>query len=128
MIPRKKDPVNTPITVQWPGTTDVTYYSYFPGFYYRTNSGLYIDKLDNITVTNEKTGEQVKIYQYDNSGDTGNTSITRYFKHDGSFKDALDNPIEPEYTYSYAQNLRFLHTDESLKDVWNTHYMSNGPQ
>jgi hypothetical protein len=65
MIKRKNDPIDTPITVQWSDDLGTTYYSYFSGFYYSTNSGLYIDKIGNVSVTNEYTGEKVNLYQYD---------------------------------------------------------------
>ena len=59
MLPRKNDPKNTPITVKWGNPT--TYISFFPGFYYSTESGVYIDKLNNIKVIDESTEQEIDI-------------------------------------------------------------------
>jgi hypothetical protein len=59
MLPRKNDPKNTPITVKWGNPT--TYISFFPGFYYSTESGVYIDKLNSIKVIDESTEQKIDI-------------------------------------------------------------------
>lgn len=59
MLPRKNDPKNTPITVKWGNPT--TYISFFPGFYYSTESGVYIDKLNSIKVIDESTEQEIDI-------------------------------------------------------------------
>lgn len=105
MLPRKIDPVDTPITVKWfDAELGDTYYSYFSGFYYRTQSGLYIDRLKNITVTNETTNQQVPLLLYDNPEDVS-TSIDCYY-----FNQIGDSDTQPEYVYDYGLNVKFLNT------------------
>jgi hypothetical protein len=55
MLQRATDPIDTPYTVK---LNDDKFETYFPGFYYTTDSGIYIDKvtcqlmdeIDNIDV------------------------------------------------------------------------------
>ena len=61
MLPRKNDPKNTPITVKWNHPV-TNYKSFFPGFYYSTDSGIYIDYLKNIKVIDESTGKEVSLH------------------------------------------------------------------
>lgn len=60
MIPRGKVPFDTPFTYKLIDS-GVNYYSFFPGFYYTTKSGIYIDQLD-IKVIDEATGMALPLY------------------------------------------------------------------
>ena len=71
MINRTKDPVDVPYTYKYKNGGNITYYSFFPGFYYTTESGIYVDKL-KINVIDESTG-QVKPLHY-LKGDTTGTA------------------------------------------------------
>lgn len=72
MLPRKNDPKNTPITVKWTSPS-TRYRSFFPGFYYSTDSGIYIDKLKNIRVVDENSGKDVSLSIYNGSIDRKST-------------------------------------------------------
>ena len=54
ILPRK-DGLTVPITFK----ESTNYTTYFPGFYYSTDSGLYIDKLSNIKVIDESTNGDI---------------------------------------------------------------------
>jgi hypothetical protein len=52
MLPRKYEPLNVPYTdYNQPSRT------YIPGFYYKTDCGIYITKLNNIKVINDQSGK-----------------------------------------------------------------------
>ena len=72
MLPRKNDPKNTPITVKW-NSPATRYRSFFPGFYYSTDSGIYIDKLKNVRVVDENSGKDVSLSIYNGSIDRKST-------------------------------------------------------
>lgn len=55
MIPRSSEPYNTPITHKYYAGGIAKYRTYFPGFYYSTDSGIYIDKLKDVQVIDENT-------------------------------------------------------------------------
>ena len=57
ILPRK-DGLAVPITFK-DYTDSVNYITYFPGFYYSTDSGLYIDTLSNIKIIDESTNENI---------------------------------------------------------------------
>lgn len=57
ILPRK-DGLTVPITFK-DYTDSVNYITYFPGFYYSTDSGLYIDKLSNIKIIDESINEDI---------------------------------------------------------------------
>lgn len=57
ILPRK-DGLTVPITFK-DYTDSVNYTIYFPGFYYSTDSGLYIDTLSNIKIIDESTNENI---------------------------------------------------------------------
>lgn len=62
ILPRKNDPKNTPITlksIESNGT--INYKSFFPGFYYSTESGIYVDKINSIRIIDESTGRPVNL-------------------------------------------------------------------
>ena len=62
LLPRSTDPYYTPITLKsYDSDGSHHYYTFFTGFYYTTNSGIYIDKLKNIKVINENTGQSMPI-------------------------------------------------------------------
>lgn len=56
IINRAKDPLDVPYTYKYKNSGNVIYYSFFPGFYYTTESGIYVDKL-KINVIDESTGQ-----------------------------------------------------------------------
>ena len=73
MLPRQVDPHNTPITYK---TTDNNYYTFFPGFYYYTDSGLYIEQI-NAKVIDESTGKEVTlIYPFDENKSFGRFDLS----------------------------------------------------
>ena len=57
ILPRK-DGLTVPITFK-DYADSVNYITYFPGFYYSTDSGLYIDTLSNIKIIDESTNENI---------------------------------------------------------------------
>lgn len=57
ILPRN-DGLTVPITFK-NYTDSVNYTTYFPGFYYSTDSGLYIDKLSNIRIIDESTNKDI---------------------------------------------------------------------
>ena len=57
ILPRK-DGLTVPITFK-DYADSVNYITYFPGFYYSTDSGLYIDKLSNIRIIDESTNKDI---------------------------------------------------------------------
>jgi hypothetical protein len=67
MIPRFKYPHNVPytykhLTLSANGETkNVNYYSYIPGFYYTTDSGIYIDYFVS-EIIDEATGKPLTLY------------------------------------------------------------------
>jgi hypothetical protein len=61
MISRQESPFNVPYTYKVTESGKKPhYYTYFPGFYYTTNSGIYIDKVVS-TVTEELSGQAVDL-------------------------------------------------------------------
>lgn len=61
MISRQESPFNVPYTYKViESGKKPRYYTYFPGFYYTTNSGIYIDKVVS-TVTEELSGQAVDL-------------------------------------------------------------------
>ena len=67
MLERAVSPHNTPYTVK---LNDNEYEIYFPGFYYSTNSGIYVDNVQ-CSVLNELSGELIPIItQVDSNGST----------------------------------------------------------
>ena len=67
MIPRFKSPYNVPYTYKHfepsvdGGIQNLNYYSYIPGFYYTTNSGIYIDHFAS-EIIDEATGQPLTLY------------------------------------------------------------------
>lgn len=62
MLPRKEKPYDTPITLKtFNEKNQGEYCVLFPGFYYSTESGIYIDKLKNIRLIDESTSDTVDI-------------------------------------------------------------------
>jgi hypothetical protein len=56
MLPRESFQNNVPYTYkQYNSDNTADYYSYIPGFYYKTKSGIYVNKLE-ITVKDTQTG------------------------------------------------------------------------
>lgn len=72
MIQRGVSPYNTPYTIK---KGEDEYEVYFPGFYYSTDSGVYVASIEN-TLLNNKTGELCDLTPI--QGDK-NTSLTQYF-------------------------------------------------
>lgn len=69
IIPRETEPYNVPFTYkQYNQDNSVKYYSYVPGFYYKTRSGIYVNKL-NISFKDIQTGDLLTCYQAGNSKD-----------------------------------------------------------
>jgi hypothetical protein len=60
IINRADKPFDVPYTYKQKNNGNVTYYSFFPGFYYTTESGIYVDKL-KINVINESTGQTLPL-------------------------------------------------------------------
>jgi hypothetical protein len=60
IINRADKPFDVPYTYKQKSNGNVTYYSFFPGFYYTTESGIYVDKL-KINVINESTGQALPL-------------------------------------------------------------------
>lgn len=60
IINRADKPFDVPYTYKQKNSGNVTYYSFFPGFYYTTESGIYVDKL-KINVINESTGQALPL-------------------------------------------------------------------
>lgn len=60
-LPRTEEPQMVPYIYKSPSNT---YYAYFPGFKYTTDSGLYINTLKNIKVIDEQTNNPTKIKAY----------------------------------------------------------------
>jgi hypothetical protein len=57
ILERKEYPRNTPFTVK---LAEGLYHTYFPGFYYDTTSGIYIDKV-KCNIKNLERGENVEM-------------------------------------------------------------------
>jgi hypothetical protein len=62
-LPRKNPPNFTPITCKLLGVNGAqdNYKTFFAGFYYDTDSAVYIDKLKNIQVIDESTSKKVPL-------------------------------------------------------------------
>lgn len=74
MLERAVSPHNTPYTVK---LNDDEYEIYFPGFYYSTNSGIYVDNVQ-CSVLNELSGEYIPIITQSNPN--GSTVANFNFK------------------------------------------------
>ena len=61
MLQREKHPIDTPITIK---IKDSEYETYFPGFYYNTESGIYVSKIQ-CKVFNQQTRDYCKIHLAD---------------------------------------------------------------
>lgn len=62
MLPRATAPYKVPYTFkQYNSDYTANYYSYLPGFYYKSDSGIFIDKL-KITLKDTQTGEVLQHY------------------------------------------------------------------
>ena len=90
ILPRAKDPFYTPITYKsYQSESGSQYYTYFPGFYYSTDSGIYIDRIE-ARVIDESTAKEMKlVYPY-------STTIPQFtinnLENDSLFNSFLDNP------------------------------------
>jgi hypothetical protein len=83
ILPRANYPHNTPITYK---VTNNEYYTYFPGFYYSSDNGLYIETV-NATVIDEDTNTQVPLtYPYGLP-----VTFKRYDLNDLTFYQKKDN-------------------------------------
>lgn len=65
ILPRAKEPFYTPITYKsYSSASNPQYYTYFPGFYYSTNSGIYIDRIE-ARIIDESTAHEMPLeYPY----------------------------------------------------------------
>lgn len=87
MLPRTKEPYNTPITYK---TTEGQFYTYFPGFYYTSDNGLYVEKL-TARVIDESTNRSVDLeYPYKKE-----ILFDRYNLNDLSYTNASDDYEDP---------------------------------
>lgn len=65
ILPRAKDPFYTPITYKsYQSDKKPQYYTYFPGFYYSTNSGIYIDRIEARVIDESTANEMPLEYPY----------------------------------------------------------------
>ena len=65
-LPRTEDPFIVPYTFKLKKLAGggISYYSFFPGFEYKTNCGLYIKTLKDIKVIDESAGSEVSLMAY----------------------------------------------------------------
>lgn len=99
ILPRKNSPNFTPITCKLLGVngTQDNYKTFFAGFYYDTDSAVYIDKLKNIQVIDESTSKKVPIkFCYQGEEETaGFTNAELNFTN--YLCDNLDHYIEGDF-------------------------------
>lgn len=120
MLPRKNDPKNTPITVKW-ASPSIRYRSFFPGFYYSTDSGIYIDCLKKIKVIDESTGKEVSLHA-PYSGTVENI----HFNFRGTALSTRD-PSDPNFSKDlkvWGDTYGVPHTQSEAKDQSNYFILS----
>lgn len=79
ILKRKDGQLKVPFTVkvyEQGGNPTFNYYTYFPGFWYETNSFSYIKKM-KVTCYNEYTGEYLGLQQVRRFGNNINSDVTR---------------------------------------------------
>ena len=96
MIPRLKYPHNVPYTYKYFGSNDggelqdLHYYSYISGFYYTTDSGIYIDHFKS-EVIDEASGQPLTLYYPKTKGSA--LKVVQNTWYDGNFKNIVPKSV-----------------------------------
>jgi hypothetical protein len=79
MLKRKNAPALTPYTRKAYNNNNFEYLVFFPGFWYKTTSGVYVSKI-KCKVVDEETQKLMPLVSYSESGETKNcTELTILF-------------------------------------------------
>ena len=114
MVKRLIEPVDVPFTYKYKESgSAVHYYTYFPGFYYSTTSGIYIDQLE-AKVVDEDTLEQVPLIPLKGDGSKGAECLSYLI----NFK-SHTAPTLQKKAGSTMQAANFYTTDQIFSnDLW----------